>query len=68
MFGSLGVTELLIILFIIIILFGAKRLPELAKGLGQGLSEFKKASRNDASDERPSASSQKNSAPSSNDN
>lgn len=51
MFGSLGITELLIILFIIIILFGAKRLPELARGLGQGINEFKKASRTDGSDE-----------------
>lgn len=41
MFG-LGVGELLIIGAIIVLLFGAKRIPELAKGLGQGLKVFKK--------------------------
>ena len=43
MFG-LGTGEILIILFIILLLFGAKKLPGLAKGLGKGVSEFKKAS------------------------
>ena len=42
MFGNLGTTELIIIAVIIIVLFGAKKLPELAKGLGQGIREFKK--------------------------
>ena len=51
MLGSFGVTELIIILVIVMVLFGAKRLPDLAKGLGQGITEFKKASRNDSSDE-----------------
>jgi sec-independent protein translocase protein TatA len=41
MFGSLGVPELLIILLIVIIIFGASRLPQLGKGLGQGLKNFK---------------------------
>ncbi|MBN2415925.1 twin-arginine translocase TatA/TatE family subunit [bacterium] len=44
MIGSLGVPELLIIFFLIVLLFGAKKLPELAKGLGKGIREFKKAS------------------------
>jgi sec-independent protein translocase protein TatA len=39
-----GVQELLIIFFIILLLFGAKKLPELASGLGKGIREFKKAS------------------------
>ena len=43
MFG-LGTMEILVILFIILLLFGAKKLPELAKGLGKGIKEFKKAS------------------------
>ena len=43
MFG-LGGSEIIIILFIILLLFGAKKLPELAKGLGKGINEFKKAS------------------------
>jgi|TARA_Y100000294_G_C8513911_1_gene319977 sec-independent protein translocase protein TatA len=45
----LGATELLIIFFIIILLFGAKKLPELAKGLGKGIKEFKNSSK-DVSD------------------
>ena len=49
MFG-LGTGEILIILFIILLLFGAKKLPELAKGLGKGVNEFKKAS-NEIKDE-----------------
>jgi TatA/E family protein of Tat protein translocase len=39
-----GPTELIIILFIVVLLFGAKKLPELAQGLGKGIREFKKAS------------------------
>jgi sec-independent protein translocase protein TatA len=41
MFGSLGVPELLIILLIVLIVFGATKLPQLGKGLGQGLRNFK---------------------------
>jgi sec-independent protein translocase protein TatA len=44
MFG-LGHNELLIILVVILILFGGRKLPELARGLGQGLKEFKSASK-----------------------
>ena len=50
MFSGIGTFEILIILFIILLLFGAKRLPELAKGLGKGIKEFKKAS-NDIKEE-----------------
>lgn len=41
--GFIGVQELVLILVIVIVLFGAKKIPELAKGLGTGLKEFKKA-------------------------
>jgi sec-independent protein translocase protein TatA len=44
-FGSLGGTELIIALVIILLLFGAKRIPELAKGLGSGVREFRKGTR-----------------------
>lgn len=45
--GSLGGTELIIALVIILLLFGAKRIPELAKGLGSGVREFRKGTRED---------------------
>jgi len=41
MFG-LGAQELLLILVIVLVLFGAKRIPEIARGLGKSMSEFKK--------------------------
>ena len=41
----IGTTELLIIALIALLLFGGKKLPELMRGLGQGVKEFKKASR-----------------------
>ena len=39
-----GPSEMMIIAFIVMLLFGAKKLPELARGLAQGIKEFKKAS------------------------
>jgi len=42
MFGNLGITELLLIAVIVIVLFGAKRIPEIMKGLGEGIRGFKK--------------------------
>lgn len=44
MLAMLGWPEMIAILVVILIFFGAKKLPELAKGLGQGIKEFKKAS------------------------
>ena len=43
--GSFGTTEILLIVFAIVLLFGAKRIPELFKGMGQGVREFKDASK-----------------------
>ena len=45
--GPLGMPELLIIALIIIILFGARRIPEVAKGLGEGIRHFKNGMRAD---------------------
>src|SRR6185295_4431791 len=45
MFAMLNGWEVVAILAVVLILFGAKRLPELARGLGQGIREFKKSSR-----------------------
>jgi sec-independent protein translocase protein TatA len=42
---NLGGGEIILILALVLILFGAKKLPELAKGLGTGIKEFKKATR-----------------------
>jgi twin arginine-targeting protein translocase, TatA/E family len=41
MFGTLGVPELLIIFAIILVVFGAGKLPQLGKGLGEGISNFR---------------------------
>jgi sec-independent protein translocase protein TatA len=41
--GSIGGQELIIILLIILVLFGARKLPELARGMGQAIKEFQKA-------------------------
>jgi len=45
MVGSIGVNELLLILILIFLLFGAHKLPELARSLGRSMGEFKKAQR-----------------------
>lgn len=46
---GLGVTELVIILVIVIVLFGASRLPQIGRGLGEGISNFKKSMRSEQS-------------------
>lgn len=45
MFGSLGPTELLLIFAIIMLLFGATKLPDVGRGLGKGIKNFKEAIR-----------------------
>jgi sec-independent protein translocase protein TatA len=42
MFGNLGFPELLIIMVVVLLLFGAKRIPEIAGSMGKGIKEFKK--------------------------
>src|SRR5215204_5860374 len=48
---SIGGTELIILLAIVLLLFGAKRIPELARGLGTGIREFKRGTRGEGEDE-----------------
>jgi len=43
MLGSFGFTEILVVMFALVLLFGAKKIPELAKGIGTGIREFKKS-------------------------
>ena len=43
MFPAIGMQEMLIIMVVVLLLFGSKRIPELAKGIGKGMREFKKA-------------------------
>ena len=45
--GNLGVTEIVLILLVVVLLFGGRKIPELMKGIGQGMKEFKKASKVD---------------------
>jgi len=47
----IGLTEILLILVVIVLLFGGRKIPELMKGIGQGMKEFKKASRYDPAED-----------------
>ena len=51
LFGPIGMPEMLIILAIVILIFGANRLPELGKGIGQGIKNFKSGMK-DGSEEK----------------
>ena len=50
--GNLGLPEILIIFFVILIFFGGKKIPEIAKGLGEGIRSFKKSISDDDSDDK----------------
>lgn len=52
----LGLPELVVLLIIIFFLFGAKRLPEMGKGIGQGIKNFKRSIKGDDSEDPPSKS------------
>ena len=45
--GKFGLTEILVILAVVLLLFGGKKIPELMKGLGSGIKEFKNAAKDD---------------------
>ncbi|HEX9615333.1 MAG TPA: twin-arginine translocase TatA/TatE family subunit [Bacteroidota bacterium] len=45
MFGNIGTGEILLIILFILIFFGAKKIPDLAQGLGKGIREFRKAAK-----------------------
>lgn len=52
---GLGAPELIVVLIILLVLFGGSKLPALAKGLGQSVKEFKKASKEMDEEEKPAA-------------
>ncbi len=50
MFGNFGFGEWLIVILLVLVLFGAKKIPDLAQGLGKGIKEFKKAVKDNQDD------------------
>ena len=55
--GKIGLTEILLILAVVILLFGGRKIPELMRGIGQGMKEFKKASAYDPEEDKKKAES-----------
>jgi len=55
--GNFGATEIILILLVVVLLFGGRKIPELMKGIGQGMKEFKKASRVEDEPDKKSAES-----------
>jgi sec-independent protein translocase protein TatA len=51
--GNFGIGEWIVVLLVILVLFGAKKIPDLAKGIGKGIKDFKKALK-DEDEEKPS--------------
>ena len=63
-FGNIGPTELIFLMIFLLLIFGAKRLPELGSGLGKGIREFKKSMRDINTEiERPADDAQLKAAP-----
>jgi sec-independent protein translocase protein TatA len=52
MFGRVGLPEMIIILLIVVVIFGANRLPELGRGIGKGIRNFKDATREGIDDDK----------------
>lgn len=50
--GKIGLTEILLVLLVVVLLFGGRKIPELMKGIGQGMKEFKKASKFDPEEDK----------------
>ncbi|HOU95854.1 MAG TPA: twin-arginine translocase TatA/TatE family subunit [Bacteroidales bacterium] len=50
--GKIGPLEIVLILLIVVLLFGGRKIPELMKGIGHGLKEFKKATKDDPEEEK----------------
>ena len=54
MFGDLSFSHILILLLVLVLVFGAKRIPEIGSSLGQGIKEFKRSLKGATSDDPPS--------------
>jgi sec-independent protein translocase protein TatA len=63
MLGSIGPQELILILLIVVIIFGARKLPELGKSLGEGIKNFKSSISGKEKDKNTAPPSDKNTAP-----
>ena len=50
LFGTIGLPEVLIVLLLVVVIFGARKLPDLGKGLGEGIKNFRKGLRSDGKD------------------
>jgi sec-independent protein translocase protein TatA len=57
--GNLGATEIILIILVVVLLFGGRKIPELMKGIGQGMKEFKKASKVEDDTDKMSAEPKK---------
>jgi sec-independent protein translocase protein TatA len=57
--GQFGATEILLVLVVVVLLFGGKKIPELMRGLGKGIKEFKDASKNNEEETHPVNSTDK---------
>jgi sec-independent protein translocase protein TatA len=53
MLGSLGFGEILLILLIVVLIFGTSRIPDLGRGLGEGIRNFKKSVRGEEDEKKP---------------
>jgi sec-independent protein translocase protein TatA len=59
LFGTFGIPEILLILAIVLLLFGASRIPEVARSLGKGVDEFKKGLKGEGSEGKPKIEEEK---------
>jgi len=57
--GIVGPWQIILIVFVALLLFGGRKIPELMKGLGEGMKEFKKATRSDETDDKDNTKSEK---------
>lgn len=60
--GNFGATEIILILLVVVLLFGGRKIPELMKGIGQGLKDFKKASKVEDEPEKMKSESKEDSS------